>query len=394
MVDPPVESPTPPPPSVQPPLYPRRERRFPWGTAIIALLVVGASIGALTIFSGAKVDIDPMTNTGAIAGTFTATPSTGDLPFALVNVQKTASETVPAESTVTANDTAQGTVTIYNTQSKPQQLIKNTRFETTAGLVFRIHDSISVPAGTAVAPGTLNVTVYADSPGPTYNIGPSSFTLPGLSGTPQFSQVYAKSTGSMAGGFSGTRPAVGQATDDAEHAKLQSTLGGQMTAEITPKIPSGYVLVPGGVFTTYAPLPDAADANGGVSIREQATATAVIFTADALARTLATQIIGNQYTGQPVMLKDVTALTLKVASSSAPSASAPFTFTLAGTATVVWKVDPAKIAAAVAGKSRASAQSVLTGFPEINKAYLTLRPFWRSAYPTDPADITVTVNTP
>lgn len=369
-------------------------RRFPWGTAIIALIVVVIGIGALALFGSAKVDVYPTTNSGAITGSYTATPSSGDLPFQLVTVQKVASESVTAESTVTANDAAQGQITIYNTQPKEQKLISNTRFQTSAGLIFRIHQSVTVPAGSAVTPGSLTVTAYADSPGADYNIPASSFTLPGLANTPQFTQVYAKSTAPMTGGFSGTRPAVGQATDDAEHAKLQATLASQMTSEVAPKVPDGFVLIPGSVFVTYSPLPDSDDGSGGVSVKEQANATAVIFPADAVATLIGTQVIGGQYTGQPIALKDVSQLTLAPTSSTTPSSTASFSFTLSGNATVVWKVDPNKVAAAVAGKSRTSAQSVLTGFPEIGRALLTLRPFWRGAYPVDPSDITVVIETP
>ncbi|HVX90518.1 MAG TPA: hypothetical protein VHC20_02665 [Candidatus Paceibacterota bacterium] len=383
-----------PPPPPQRPLYIRPRRKFPWGTAIVAIIVVILAVGALALFGSAKVDVFPTTNTGTVTGTYTATPSTGDIPFQLVTVQKVASESVPAESTVTANDAAQGTITIYNTQSKAQPLINNTRFETSAGLIFRIHQSVTVPAGSAVSPGTLNVTVYADSPGEEYNIGPSSFTLPGLSGTPQATQVYAKSTEAFTGGFSGTRPSVGQATDDAEHAKLQATLSGQMTGEVAPQVPDGYVLIPGSIFVTYVPLPDAGDTSGNVLVKEQATATAVIFPADAISRIVATQVVGQQYNGQPISLKDVSGLALAGTGSTTPAANSSFSFTLSGNATVVWKVDPTKIAGAVAGKSRASALSVLTGFPEVGRAVLTLRPFWKGSYPSDPGDITVTVETP
>jgi hypothetical protein len=50
----------------------------------------------------------------------------------------------------------------------------------------------------------------------------------------------------------------------------------------------------------------------------------------------------------------------------------------------------AKVAAAVAGKTRDSAQVALSGFPEVNKAVLVLRPFWATTFPQDPAKITVT----
>jgi hypothetical protein len=189
---------------------------------------------------------------------------------------------------------------------------------------------------------------------------------------------------------------VSQATDDAEHAKLQATLASQIAAEVAPQVPEGYVLVPGSMFVTYSAVPDAADAtaSGNVTIAEQANATAVVFPADALAKALAPSVIGNFYTGQAITVGSVSNLTLTSSASSTPSASASFPFSLSGSATLVWKVDPTRIAGAVAGKSRAAAKSVLTGFPEVSHATLTLRPFWRGAFPTDPAQITVVVNTP
>lgn len=376
----------------RPPLYPRPHRRFPWMTAGIALVVVVACVSVLYAFSGAKVDITPTQQTGSISGTFTATPGSGELPYELVTVQKIASVNVPAESTVVANDTAQGSLTIYNEQTKPQQLIKNTRFQTPTGLIFRIHETVRVPAAQGGVPGSLTVTVYADSAGESYNITPTTFTLPGLADTPQAKQVYAKSTTAMVGGFSGKRPAVSQATGDAERVKLKAALAESILSEVTPKIPEGYALVPGSVTTTYTNLPDAAGINGDVAIKVQATATAVVFPMDALARLVAEQVIDNQYTGQNLRLRSVAGLALTPVSEETPTGNGPFEFTLSGSADIVWEVDAMRVAGAVAGKTRTSADSVLSGFPEIDKAYITLRPFWRSTFPSDPADITIVVD--
>ncbi len=386
-----------PPPESRPPLYARLPRhQFPWITAGVCLFLVLASYGVLMFFSSNEVEIVPKVSTGTVAGPFIATPASGDLPFALVTVQKVASQSVPAESTVAANDTAQGTVTMYNEQAKSQDLIKNTRLQTSAGLIFRIHDSVTIPPAKGGTPGSVTATVYADSAGESYNIGATSFTLPGLSATPQAKLVYAKSTSAMAGGFTGKRPSVSQATDDAAHAKLKATLAGTISAEISPKVPDGYVLIPGSVVTAYAPLPDSADANGGVLIKEQATATAVVFPASAFAKAIASQVAGQDYTGQLVTLKAVSGLALTPAvAETAPAANTPYSFTLSGTASVVWDIDKARIAGAVAGKSSAAAKSVLSdGFPEIGQAIINLRPFWRGAYPADPTKITVTVDTP
>jgi hypothetical protein len=61
---------------------------------------------------------------------------------------------------------------------------------------------------------------------------------------------------------------------------------------------------------------------------------------------------------------------------------------------VVWTVDPARIASAIAGKTRESAQVVLSSFPEVKRALLVLRPFWADTFPGDPKDVKVTVNPP
>ncbi|MFZ1988078.1 MAG: hypothetical protein WAV21_03560 [Minisyncoccia bacterium] len=375
-----------------PPTFGRPRSRFPWGTALVALVVVSVSVGALFIFAGAKIQIDPQTAQGTVTGTFTATAQSGELPYMLVSVQKIASQSVPAESTVTANDAASGTITIYNEQAKAQPLIKNTRFETANGLIYRIHNSVTVPAASAGKPGTLTATVYADSPGDSYNVGASNFTLPGLAGTPQASQVYAKSVSPMTGGFSGTRPSVSQATDDAQHAALQTALASEIQAAVAAQVPEGYVLIPGAVTTTYTPLTDMGDANGGVLVRMQADATAVVFPKEALARAVAMEIAPSLYKGEPVDFLDVKGLTLRPAEGAASDAS--FSFSLNGSTTIVWQVNIEKIQAAVAGKSKAAAGVVISGLPEIAKGSVVVRPFWKGTLPQDPTKITVEVNKP
>jgi hypothetical protein len=74
-----------------------------------------------------------------------------------------------------------------------------------------------------------------------------------------------------------------------------------------------------------------------------------------------------------------------------PSATS-FSFTLSGTASLVYTVDAARIAAAVAGETRSAAEVALTNYPEIKSAVITLRPFWKQTFPQDPAAISVVVD--
>jgi len=376
------------------PKYPRpmrgTRRGFPWKYAIAAVVVVLVATATLHAFSGAKVEITPVVNATAVSGEFAATSSAGDLPYEVITAESTVSEPVPAEGTQESDDPAQGTITVYNAQSKPQQLIKNTRFETPAGLIFRIRDSISVPAGSATNPGELKVTVYADEGGEEYNVGPTSFTIPGLKGSETFDMVYGRSTEAMAGGFSGVRASVSEATKTTRYEAMKPAIDAQLSQALTAEVPAGYVLVPGAVWTTYEPQPDVA-ASGTVTLNQKGTAVAAVFPEGALAKAIAFRTIGA-YEGQPVSLVAPETLSLASMTGSAPAAGdATFSFTLSGSTSIKWVVDPAKIAGAVAGKTREAAKTILLGFPEVEKAVIVLRPFWAGSYPSDPKDIEVTV---
>jgi hypothetical protein len=368
--------------------------KFPVGTALVALVVVAASAGALFVFSKAKVTITPVQKDIMMAGDMLATSGGGTLPFVVVSVETVATADVKSEGTEDVQQAAQGTIVISNTQAVPQQLIKNTRFETANGKIFRIRDSISVPASQGGAAGTLTVTVYADATGDTYNIPATTFTLPGLKGSKAFEQVTAKSEGPMVGGFSGPRPSVSQATKDKTYATLRQELTDGIDAAIKAKVPEGYVLLPGASFVTYVNEPDAPAAGGELTLGQKASATAVVFPRQALASAIAYANDGT-YNGQPVTLTKEEGLKVTSATGVAPSPTdQEFAFKLEGNASILWVVEGDRIAGAVAGKNRESAETALTGFPEVEKVHILIRPFWSSSFPSDPSKIEVVVLEP
>lgn len=367
---------------------------FPYKTLLAVVLVIAASFGVLAYFSTAKVEVTPNTVSAAVQSPFTATKSTGDLPYEIITAQKIASQTVKGSGTKTVNTSASGTITIYNAQTKSQKLIANTRFATTAGLIFRIHEAVTVPGGSSSKPGSLKVRVYADQPGDSYNVAPTSFTIPGFAGTPQASLVYARSTEAMTGGASGTIPVVDASTEAEARDALTTALAPDLATSLEAQIPSGYLLLPGSATTTYEALaPSPSSTTGMVEVKEQGTITAIVFPNAALAGKIAGSIAGLDYQNEPLTLGSTDSLKLVPTSPIDPSADS-FAFTLAGTASLVYTVDPTRIAAAVAGKTRSAAEVALTNYPEVKRALITLRPFWRQNFPQDPSTITVTVQNP
>ena len=363
----------------------RISRQFPVGTALLALGIIAACGLVFYSFSGAKVVVSPAMSPATVATDLIAYADKGDLTFRVVSADKTATADIKASGVSNVSEAAHGSISIHNAQSTKQQLIKNTRFQTADGMTFRIHDSISVPAG-----GDTAVDVFADEPGDKYNVAPTTFTIPGLKGSPAFTQVTAKSDAPMTGGFVGQRATAPQDVKDKTYASMQAQLTTDLQKDIVAKIPEGYVLIQGATYPTYTPGPDIAKGADTVTLSEKGSIQAVVFPEGALARAIAFKSIGT-YDGSDVTFASVDGLTLKPAEASLAPDAAEYTFNVAGNTTVVWHIDTAKIAGAVAGKTRESAEIALKSFLEVEKATLVLRPFWSHSFPADPKKIQVVV---
>ncbi len=169
--------------------------------------------------------------------------------------------TVPGESFVekknmtsgfTANGTKQiekkatGKLTVYNAYSSSKQnLVKDTRFSTPDGKVFRLDASITIPGAkienAKIVPSSVEVTVTADKAGAGYNIEATpKFRIPGFQGTPKYDGFYGESKAAMTGGFIGevkipTESDIA-AGRDVVHKALQDSLNTQVSVNLPKDI--------------------------------------------------------------------------------------------------------------------------------------------------------------
>jgi hypothetical protein len=85
------------------------------------------------------------------------------------------SENYPTTGSEVIGEETVGIVTITNNYIKNQPLVATTRLLSPDDKLFRIKNTINVPAG-----GSVQVEVYADEPGEDMAIQPTTFTIPGL----------------------------------------------------------------------------------------------------------------------------------------------------------------------------------------------------------------------
>jgi hypothetical protein len=386
------------------PPKPKRPSTFRWWPWILAAVLI-IVLGGLALFALRKttVTVVPRSHTIVFDPTtsqFTAYPAataaTGTLAYTVVTSQLQDSQSVPATGTQDVETKAQGSVTVYNDYSTaPVKLIANTRFQTPDGLIFRVPDAIVVPGKTGSTPGQVSVTLFADQSGQQYNIGPvSRFTVPGLQSTPaMYSNIYAQSTASTTGGFSGQQAGVDPNTLANTQAALRSQLAQEAQTAASAQTGTSTTVLPGLVQITYQDLPQTAAASGSAEVNEQATIQMPVFDTNSFTQAIA-QNVGEDSQGTPLTLVPGQGFAAQTSSASTTLGSEPLLFTLAGSATLVWQLDSNALSLALAGHDQNAFDTITAGFPAIQEAHARIEPFWKTTFPSDPADINVVVEQP
>lgn len=390
---------------VQPPRpgKPSYSRMLLWGTVCAALALLIGSFS--TLFEGATVTITPRAKTIPVDTTFSARRASAagdaDLSFDVIELKTSAKREIPATEVKQVERRASGQIVIYNNYNKfSQRLIKNTRFETPDGLIYRIYESVVVPGQKVengkTLPGSIEVTVYADAPGEKYNTGLVDFTVPGFKGTPRFASFYARGKTPIAGGFVGVVKTVSQAERKRVEEELRQEVTQQLLAAAHAQVPAGMTLFDNGVFMKHESPSDAEQediAQKTVTIEQKAALSAVIFPARAFAYFVARKLLSETEiaAGDILEIANIDELTFAIAEKEKvdPSKDTTLRFSLRGNPTFVWQFDEAAVRQKLAGKRKDELSSVLSQFASITKAEVAARPFWKASFPDNASDITI-----
>lgn len=355
-----------------------------------AIYAAAAAVGCLllaallpVVFPEATVTVTPVSVKTTQDPTVTAYPEAqeGALQYMVESWTVTVTRPIIPTVTETVTEKASGTIKITNTNSSDQKLIKNTRFESAEGKIYRVRDSIVVPAL-----GALEVKVFADEGGESFNTTSATFKLPGLKNSDLYDKVTATTVTAIQGGFSGTRKSI----DAAEKKKIAA----ELEQEIVEAVRGGKNYGGTGLIvkkTTSADIGEVAESAQGdqVLFTIQAEAKALFVTKEDLAAALAAEA-GSAVQSKRIAFKgEIPQLTAVEAFDSAQYGKKPVQIQVAGEHTLTYTVDRDQLAKDLAGSPRDSVKDLLGKYPEIEKAIATVRPFWRSTLPGNPAKITI-----
>jgi hypothetical protein len=371
-------------------------RYVPWLIALLCVLLVGALL--FVALRPTRVTIVPRTHVLTFAGeTFTAVPAESagltDLPYTVATIELEDSELVPSEGMVYAEEKATGNIILYNNfQTAPLKLVRDTRFESPTGLIFRTPAEVTIPGKQGNTPGKVEITVVADQPGEQYNVSPGKFTVPGLKSTPaMYAAIYAESSAAFVGGFVGERPGVAAGALESAIAMVRGRLETEARASLAATANDSVKFFELAQIE-YVSMPNASAPNG-VRITQKARVHVPVFPAHLFAAAVSGSAVDASEISS-VRLIPRSGFGATAADTSTQLGNTSLQFGLHGAAMLVWQVDEPAIRQALAGKDKSAFETIIAGYPSVQEASARIQPFWRKSFPKDPADIKIRVLEP
>jgi len=214
------------------------------GIIILAIIIILAGIWVFSSAHTIEISIWPTLNEFSVNADIIL--ATEEIDDAIVMESFEYTEEIIKEVETPSTDIGEkavGVIRVFNKYSTSITLVKGTRFLSSTEPTKQFHTlkKISVPSG-----GSIEVSVIASEPGESYNIDPSTFSVPGLrdfSPAQLYYDVYGKSETSMTGGKQEIIRKIEEGTFEVIESKILEDAKIDMINVISKKIAPDYTLV-------------------------------------------------------------------------------------------------------------------------------------------------------
>jgi len=317
------------------------------------------------------------------------------LPGELITVRRNLTLRFPASGKEKVERKAKGTLIVYNAySSEPQVLVQNTRFVSPAGKVFRLNAKTVVPGAKIVnnkiEPSKIEVAVTADGAGEEYNVPPAAgWRIPGFQGTPRYDGFYAESVRAMDGGMVGEVPKATEEDIKSARSEVLASLQKSLESEAKILMTSRFKLFDEGrAFQVLAEKAEAAGSDGSFGYFMEAEARYLVFEEEMLKNALRDKVVAA------LDNKEVNVREFKVeyGKPSADFAAGRLAFSASGELTLVADIKTSELKAKILGASEEKLKQAVFFLPGLEKANVSLWPFWVSRVPKNPDRVGISVN--
>ncbi len=370
--------------------------KFPFkkGLLIIPLILIIIGIIAGLNLAKAEIKIEPKTDTLTFKTKVTIDKSAETtnfldkvIPGKVFQTEKTVSGEFTSSGEISKAEKAEGLIRIYNNYNTLQVLVATTRFQAPLEKFqpsleegenpwFRTTERVAIPAK-----GYQDVKVIADSPGEKYNIEPSTFSVPGLAGTPQYTFIYGKSLAPMKGGALEKTPQVNQEDLDKAKEELTARAKDECSESLKNKIPAGFDFLKEALEIKI--IEASSSAKSGAELERfnyqvKAEAQTPAFKVEDL-KNFANEFILSQIPENKIIHQESLKVNCSLADANLEAGKIIISLDLE--VKIYSKIEETFLKRALAKKSVTEGRLFLEEQPEINEVQIKLSPFWVKEIP-------------
>jgi len=394
---------------IQPPVFPQKKKskfRKAFLKTLIAcfLFLILVGIFGFFIFSKSKIEIWPETEILTLAETIIIDLDQKQLdidkkiiPGEIFKDQKIGSQEFPSSGRILKEEKAKGVIRVYNEYSTSSQgLLANTRFVSVDGKLFRSVKKEVIPGGRyeggKFISGEVDVEVQAAEAGEDYNIGASTFSIPGFAGTPKYTAFYGKSFSPMTEGFKGEIPQADQEDLDKARNILKERLEKESKGFLQTALPTGFILLDETISQEIIEENYSIEAGAGVGsfvLQIKIESSGIIFKKSDI-EDFAKNLINLNISEDKKFQEE--SLEINYSSWTIKEKGKTSFLDLEAKAKVYSDIDLDKLKKTLLGRSFQEVEIFLKNQPQILKVEIDPGPFWRKKIPENMDKVEIKMN--
>ncbi len=367
--------------------------KWPW--KIIGLVAGGVTVLAFLVltfgFAGATVTIDANKELMTLDTELTVKPEPDtnkkEVSGKLIDVSEEGKKSIKPTGEKETGEKAVGSIVISNSYSdKPRGLGVGTDLITSEGLIFRFTSQVTVPGAKVekgkTVPGTVTAGIVADTFGEQYNIGPTSFTIGGLSAEEQ-AKVTATSQSATSGGTLETVTILTAEDVDKAKEELDNELKPKVKAKIAEQVGDDQEIVEGAEKINVG-SPESSVLVGTeaekVEIKLKVSGQAIVNNSTEVEDKILAELEATLNDNQELINKDETKISYSF--KEIDFRQKRLILEVKGEQEAVFNFDEDKLRTEIAGLAKKEALDALNSMNEIQEAKVSITPFWRRSLPS------------
>jgi hypothetical protein len=195
----------------------------------------------------------------------------------------------------------------------------------------------------------------------------------------------------MTGGFVGEEAVIKDQDRSRIESQMKLLLTSELILEARTKVSEDFVLIPSLSVVIFKDLPQTESAEkNNATLNMQANYLGVMFKKNVLY----THLVSGKTRISPGDLVDIgmfDSLDFNF-SGTVPldlTFSEEINFSVNGKSEIIWRTDEVALKADLVGKNKKDISSIINNYSSISSVTYTIRPFWKSSFPTDSAHISI-----